>query len=288
MIILQNQFLKATIAEKGAELQSLKRLDTDLEYMWGGDPAVWGKHSPVLFPIVGSLKEDTYFYNDKAYKLPRHGFARDNVFQAKQISETEAVFTLTQSESTLAVYPFEFKLSLRYTIIDSALTCTYEVYNPASSPLLFSVGGHPAFAVPVTKTAAYTDHYLDFNTTTALHRWKLIDGLISDHADALPTDEGRLNLSPGLFYEDAIVLKNIGTTTISLRNTKDAHGLNFNFEGFPFFGIWAAKDASFVCLEPWCGIADSVDHDQQLINKEGIISIAAKEHWQRHWSVECF
>ena len=288
MIILENEKLRATIAPKGAELQSLINKQTAIEYMWGGSAAYWGKHSPVLFPIVGGLKNDTYYFNDEVYKLPRHGFARDKTFGAAKISETEAVFTITEDEQTLAVYPFAFTFKLRYQLNNNSLSCTYEVFNSGNVDLLFSVGAHPAFAVPITKDTIYTDYYLQFNTTEQLHRWKLLNGLISSAAELLPTTNNKLLLTKELFYDDAIVLKNIKSNIITLGCSKHHHGLNFKFDNFPFFGVWAAKDAPFVCLEPWCGIADSVTSIQQLKTKEGINILATNTHWRRSWGVECF
>ena len=287
MITLQNKTLTATIATKGAELQSLINTTTNLQYMWSGDAKYWGKYSPVLFPIVGGLKNDTYYYEGKAYTLPRHGFARDREFTVKQITDAEALFTLTDDDSSRAVYPFAFTLGLRYKLEGNNLQCTYEVYNPGSEVLLFSVGAHPAFAVPLTGNTVYTDYYLQFNAAENLQRFKLDNGLIAA-PEALPVNNNILPLQQSLFYEDAIVLKHMQSSSITIGCNKNSHGINFKFDDFPFFGIWAAKDAPFVCLEPWCGIADSVHTNQQLINKEGIIKLAANAHWQRQWQVECF
>ncbi|MGC4100182.1 aldose 1-epimerase family protein [Ferruginibacter sp.] len=288
MITLTNAFITARISPRGAEIQSLSSKETGIEYMWSGDAQYWGKHSPVLFPIVGGLKDDTYYYQGKAYKLPRHGFAREREFAVTQISATEAVFTLTNDAQTAAVYPFAFELQLRYRLQNATLYCSYEVYNPGDTELLFSVGGHPAFAVPYKGNSSYSDHYLRFNVTEPLQRWKLENGLVANHAEPLETDDNILPLHAALFYEDAIVLKHIRSNSISLGCTKNAHGLHFSFEDFPFFGIWAAKDAPFVCLEPWCGIADSVDTDQQLINKEGMNRLEARGRWRREWGVEAW
>lgn len=288
MVTIENEKLKAVISSKGAELQSLINKETGIEYMWSGDVAYWGKYSPVLFPIVGSLKADTYFYKEKACHLSRHGFAREKIFLKDQLSLDEAVFTLTQDTETLALYPFAFILRLRYRLDDNQLTVTYEVSNNGYDALLFSVGAHPAFAVPVVEGTDYDDYYLNFNSTEQLYRWKLQDGLIADHAVPLPTQNGILPLAHELFYEDAIVLKNMQSNRITIGCTKHAHGIHFNFNQFPFFGIWAAKDANFICLEPWCGIADSVNSNQQLTDKEGIISLPVNSNWQRSWMVECF
>lgn len=288
MITLHNDTLTAVIAPKGAELQLLKNNHTGINYLWSGDGKYWGKYSPVLFPIVGGLKEDTYHYKNHTYQLPRHGFARDREFAAQQLNPEEAVFTLKDDADTWAVYPFAFTLKIRYRLNNSTLACTYEVYNTGNDALLFSVGAHPAFAVPLHAELQYSDYYLQFNQPENLQRWKLHNGLIATHAEEVETTEGRLPLQPSLFYEDAIVLKNLQSNCITLATEKDTHGLHFYFNNFPFFGIWAAKDAPFVCLEPWCGIADGVNHHQQLEEKEGINALAPDAHFERTWSVEVF
>lgn len=288
MIILENEFLRAVIDPKGAELQSLMHKAAGIEHMWSGDAAYWGKHSPVLFPIVGSLKNDSYIYRDKSYSLPRHGFAREKIFTKEIIHPTEALLSLVPDELTLALYPFDFITRLRYRLNNHTLSLTYEVENPGTEVLLFSLGAHPAFAVPFTNDTNYTDYYLAFNVAEPLERFKLQDGLLTNTTELLNTPHKRLALHPSLFYEDAIVLKNMHSNQITLGCNSHPHGIHFSFNDFPFFGIWAAKDAPFVCLEPWCGIADSNTHNQQLENKEGIHSLAPGAPWQRTWSVTCF
>ena len=296
MITLKNETITAIVHPKGAELQSLLHKN-GIQYMWSGDAAYWGKHSPVLFPIVGTLKNDTYYYKDKAYQLSRHGFARDKVFTSKQTGKSEAVLTLAEDEETLKVYPFPFTLNLRYQLQDNRLLCTYEVINTGNSEMLFSIGGHPAFAVPLVKGTVYTDYYLLFSKAEPLIRYKLDNGLIADEKQALetiaciPGTENaaiKLLLKPDLFYEDAIVLKHLQNYYTTLASNKHSHGLQFDFTGFPYLGIWAAKNAPFVCIEPWCGITDSIHHNQQLAKKEGIIALKAGGSWRRSWSVACF
>lgn len=288
MIFIENEHLKASFSAKGAELQSIKGIDSSREYMWRGDSSFWGKFSPVLFPIVGALKHDSYQFENKTYQLPRHGFARDLDFDYHHVNEQEIIFTLKHSDETLKVYPFKFSLSLHYKMHGSSLCCTYEVINPADNNLFFSVGGHPAFAVPLNEQGVYTDYYLQFNKDEELIFYHIVDNLISDQTATIKLDNGKLHLKNELFYDDALVLKNLKSDRISLLNTKNYNGLNFNFKDFPYFGIWAAKDADFVCLEPWCGVADGVSHNQQLKDKEGIITLAAKGEWRRTWEVTCF
>ena len=154
--------------------------------------------------------------------------------------------------------------------------------------MFFSLGAHPAFAVPNTPNTNYEDYYLAFNDDEKLTYWKLEDGLVANETETLELSRHRLNLKHDLFYNDALVFKTLQSNCISLLNTKNDYGLHFHFDDFPFFGIWAAKDASFVCLEPWCGVADSVNHNQRLANKEGIVKLDAGNSWNRCWEVECF
>lgn len=288
LIAIENEHIKATFATKGAELQSVSGVHSSTEYLWSGDPKFWGKFSPVLFPIVGALKDNTYFYQGQTYTLPRHGFARDMEFDCRQVGEHEILFTLRHSEETLKIYPFEFRLNLRYRIFGASLCCTYEVHNPASQELLFSIGAHPAFAAPLNQQGSYTDYSLQFNQDQELVYHHIVANLISDQTSILALPDGKLDLKHELFYDDALVLKQLQSNEITLMNSKNYNGLTFKFEGFPYFGIWAAKDADFVCLEPWCGIADATDSDQQLATKEGIQQLAPQGNWERTWKVTFF
>ena len=286
MTELRNGNLSVSIYEKGAELQSLKR--DGLEYLWQANAKYWAKHSPVLFPIVGELKDGKYIFENKEYALPRHGFARDKVFEIEKISDTCAIFTLRSDDETLSVYPFRFIFQVRYELKEDELSCTYVVKNTNDFAMYFSVGGHPAFKVPLDEKLEYNDYSLKFNDDKILNRFLLHGGLTGDDVQPLPLDEHELHLDPSLFYADAIVLKDLKSQQITLRSDKDSRGLTFQFEGFPYFGIWAAKYAPFVCLEPWCGIADNIHHDGQLINKEGINKLAIGESWERTWRVKLF
>ena len=286
MLKIANNKLAVVINEKGAELQSIKY--NDIEYLWQADGRFWNKHAPVLFPIVGTLKNGEYIFNDKTYKLPRHGFARDKQFVVEQTSPFSSKFILHDDETTLAVYPFKFNFQVEYKVEDASLFCSYNVNNRSDNDVYFSVGGHPAFNVPLVKDLKYTDYFLEFNNDETLRRYLLHKGLISDTTELIKLDNKRLELLHSLFYSDAIVLKHIKSNEIKLYSDKDAHGLKFKFDSFPYFGIWAAVDAPFVCLEPWCGIADNIHHNLQLVNKEGINKLSPKESWTRTWSVELF
>ena len=286
---LENSDLVVKVHSKGAELFSIVGKGTGLEYMWSGDPLFWGKTSPVLFPIVGTLKDDKFFIDGNSYALSRHGFARDVEFDVRELSAEKAQFTLNSSEGSLKKYPFEFSLRMTYSLLANFLSVEYSVENNTRGDMLFSLGAHPAFKVPLVNGTLYEDHYLEFNKSETTPRWPISDkGLIKAESIPFLDHVERIKLNKQLFYDDAIVLKHLNSNIISLKATSHSHGLDFHFDGFPFLGLWAARNADFVCIEPWCGIADSVSHDQDFTKKEGIESIASNESWKRTWKVKLF
>lgn len=286
---LENSFLKISLVDKGAELKSVIRKDSNQEYMWSGDPSIWGKTSPILFPIVGTLKNNTYTFNNISYQLARHGFARDCVFEIETQAEDRAVFLLKSNPETFENYPFHFELRVTYSIEKDILRVDYQIKNTGANEMYFSIGGHPAFKVPLTDQTSYDDYYLQFEHTENALRWPIdAGGLIENKAEPFFNNSSRIDISHELFKKDALVFKGLASRRVSLKSNAHNHGLDFNFEEFPFLGLWAAKGGNFVCIEPWCGIADSVSHNGELIHKEGIEQLSGGSNWSRAWSVRCF
>lgn len=283
-VTIENAILKATINLKGAELCSLFHKENFLEYVWNGNSSYWPRHSPVLFPIVGGLKDDTFFFEGRPYNLIKHGFARDMVFQKESSFGDSASFILTSNQETLSSYPFNFLLRLTYQLNGNRISVRYDVENRSEGSMFFSIGAHPAFNVPLVKGTTYEDYYLEFNEVESAQRW-LLNGNLLTEPTAYLDNARRLPLRQNLFYEDAIIFKDLKSTRISLCSDKTSHGIHYDFEGFPYMGIWAAKDAPFVCIEPWCGIPDADSHNQQLNEKEGIIQLPAEEIWSGSWTL---
>lgn len=280
-MILQNNQLTVTISNFGAELKSIKDAN-QTEYLWQADPKYWNKTSPILFPIVGSLINDTYSYNGTQYHLSRHGFARDYEFVGEKISETEAIFTLEANAETLKIYPFLFKLSLHYQLINTTLSCSYIISNLDDKKMPFCIGGHPAFSLP----DGMANYELYFNKDTLLNRLELTDkGLISDKVETISLNNQYLPLNHELFYKDALVFRDLKSNEIAILNKQKKQILNFNFEGFTHFGIWSAKNAPFVCLEPWCGMADLQNHNQKIEEKEGVYFIETNKKYEKKWEI---
>ncbi|MEO6231954.1 MAG: aldose 1-epimerase family protein [Ferruginibacter sp.] len=289
MYKIENDQLSITINPKGAELSSIYDKQDQMEYMWNGNPDFWGKKSPVLFPIVGTLKNNVFFFKGNTYEMSRHGFARDKNFEVTEQTQSTIMFTLLNNAETLKVFPFEFDFSILYTLENKCLSVAYIVNNLGNEKMYFSVGGHPAFKLPISNKLNYEDYYLQFNKVENAGRWPISeDGLIEIASEPLLISTDQLPLKKEMFYKDAIVLKHLASNEVQLKSFKDSHGFNLKFQGFPFLGIWAAKDADFLCIEPWCGIADSVSASQQIEEKEGIENLDAGEKFERTWSITIF
>ncbi len=289
MYQISNDQLTISISATGAELQSIYHRHNRQEYLWNGDPAFWGKKSPVLFPIVGGLKDNNYSFEGNVYTMGRHGFAREKEFTVTEQTPHQIHFTLLADEETKKIYPFDFCFSVIYTLVENKLTVTYQVDNTGNRTLWFSVGAHPAFAVPLVKGTAFSDHYLEFSEKETSDIWPLThEGLIKTTPEPYLENTDHLPLLKELFYKDALVFKSLRSNSIAIRSLVNNHGIKLSFDGFPYMGIWSARNADFVCIEPWCGIADTEDSTGDLTHKEGIHSLYAGGSFTRNWQVKIF
>jgi len=281
--LFSNQ-LTVSINALGAELCSVKNAN-GVEFIWQADKTVWARHAPVLFPIVGKLKEDQYFFENRSYQLSQHGFARDLNFDLIASSNNTCTLRLQANEKTKQHFQFEFVLDIKYSLNENELKIEYLIFNPASKNLYFSIGAHPAFNIPLEKTEVFEDYCLQFSANT-FERATLQNGLISNATSTLNLLNKQLNLSTSLFNEDALVFENSQIDEISLFSTKNAHKITLNCKNWPFFGIWSKKGCrEFVCLEPWYGIADSVDSNQILTEKKGIICLESQKTFACAYSI---
>lgn len=286
MITIQNKKLKATFNKLGAELTSLINLENGKEIMWSGNPDFWGGQSPVLFPTVGALKNEQYIFEGKTYELPRHGFARRRIFEIKNSSENEVVFELKSDSDSRKIYPFEFSLEIKYALVENKLTVSYLVKNLSGKAMYFSLGAHPGFAIDTKNGLNYNDYEILFSDDEKLEIHPLIDNLISNETQTINLENKTLQLSYELFSKDALVMTTMKSRELILKNKKNHHKVIFTFSNFPYFGIWAAKNADFVCLEPWQGIADLENHNQELTAKFGILKLEENQDWKADWAIE--
>jgi galactose mutarotase-like enzyme len=281
-ITITNGPLSATIALKGAELISLKN-NSGAEYIWEGNAKYWGKHSPVLFPIVGTLKNNSYLYEGQVYALNRHGFARDNVFNVKLQTESSVTFSLSSNDDTRRVYPFDFELELIYTLENNTLQLDYVVTNKGDKPLPFSLGAHPAFAL----SGSFESYSLQFEIDEPLESTQLKDDLLSDQTEVIPSQNGVLPLSYSIFENDALIFSSLKSRAITIMQGENKL-LTVSYPNFPHLGIWTKDNAPFICIEPWQGYSDKPDTKGNLIEKEGIVMLEANGKYTSGWYVNIY
>lgn len=285
MYHLENENLKVSVITKGAELKSIFNKVSQQELLWQADSEFWGKSSPVLFPIVGALKDGKYIYQGKEYQLPRHGFARDYDFKLEEVKESQLIFSLEATEETLALYPFLFKLVMSYTLTENSLEVSYKVENLSSDEsMYFSLGAHPAFNVG-SNADDFSSYKLLFNKDSALRANRLNNGLLTMDKNITTLNNKKLPLHYQLFVNDALVLLEMKSDKITLLGNDDAPIFDFELENFPYFGLWTVQDSGFICLEPWAGVADFEDHNQQFTDKFGINIVQPNENWSASWTV---
>jgi galactose mutarotase-like enzyme len=283
-ITITSGSLTATIAHHGAELQSLKDADGN-EYMSSGDPAYWSGRAPLLFPIVGRLNEDRLRLGDANYTMLKHGFARKSHFSLINQSENAVRFRLSDSTETRAQYPFAFALDAHFRIDGNTLHMTVTARNTGGTDLPFSFGYHPAFAWPLPGGGARGDHQISFEADEPAALFRLtLDGLITPDTVPTPVTGNQIALADALFEQDALIWKSL----VSRRLFYGAPGhaaLDIAFPDTDWLGIWTKPGAGFVCIEPWAGVADPVDYNDDFNDKPGVIVLAPRGERQFRMNV---
>ena len=284
---IKNEYIKAKIKSFGAELNSLQKIDEDLEYIWQGDSKYWNRHSPILFPIVGRLKNDSYTYQNQKYNMTQHGFARDKEFEVIKNEVDFIEFRLKSDEKTLEIYPFSFELYLSYKLEKNSLIVSYKVINKSDDKMLFSIGAHPAFNWTLKEDEKKENYFLEFENIKETKRYFLNDkGLVYDSVD-LKIIDNKIALNEELFKNDALVFEDLNIKTLTLKNSINENYIKLNFENFPYLGIWSKPTgAPFICIEPWFGVADSFDSSKNLEDKKGIITLLKDEIFSSFYSIE--
>lgn len=286
-LYLENENLKVTINYFGAELSSIQKKSTGTEYLWNADPAYWNRTSPVLFPIVGSLKGKEFQYGGNTYPMGQHGFARDMEFSLLSATETECWLELSSNEETLAKYPFAFRLKIGYRLEDEKLTVIWRVINEDEKTMHFSIGGHPAFMCPLEQHGQQTDYFISFDTKEPITYGLLnTDGLLATE-ETLTTEDGFLPITADLFDRDALIIEHDQAKRVSLCTPNKVPYLTVTFDS-PLFGVWspAGKHAPFICIEPWYGRCDRFDFNGTLAEREYSNTLNPQEVFERSYQIE--
>lgn len=275
MTVIQNDQLRVGITDSGMEISSVIHLADNREYIWQADPNVWGSQAPVLFPIVGGLKDGQYHFKGQNYTLPKHGFIRRNPnLRVVEQEENSITFELSSSPALKLIYPFDFTFRLTYLLKGNQLHQEHLILNESEDPMYFSLGGHPAFRVPHYEEESYNDYHLAFEYPESEASATVNDqGLIGPDTRPVPWQENQLPLNHQLFTQDALVFKKLQSRKVDLISKQHGKVLSVSYEDFDFLGIWAKPNGDFVCIEPWLGIADNHDTDGDFTHKEGILEL---------------
>lgn len=271
---MENEKLLVTIEDTGAELVSVYDKENRREVMWQADPDFWPRHAPVLFPNVGKYYEGHFLYHGQYYKEGQHGFARD--MELERIAEGSDYVThrLLADAATKERYPFDFQLEITHRLKEKTIEVEWKVMNNGGNTMYFTIGGHPAFNVPVQPDTKYSDYYLKFAEDRNTLAYILID---TDTGTAMPEtvymmqlDDHMYKIQDNMFDKDALVFDGGQIEWAAIAMPDGTPYVSIACEGFPNFGIWAKPGAPFVCLEPWCGRCDNSGFNADISEKEGI------------------
>ncbi|MBS9334736.1 aldose 1-epimerase family protein [Fructobacillus sp. M1-13] len=291
MITLENDQLIVKINQHGAELVSVWNKSAELEYIWYGDPMYWGRHAPNLFPIIGRLQGDQYELAGQTYYMNQHGFARNMDFEIVKQDTDYARFSLSDSEATHRVYPFAFQFDVIFQLKGTELFVDYEVHNPdKQQSLFFSVGGHPAFNLPLDG-GKFSDYYLSVKPEKVYDRIRLVGPYSNPNMPSPFNADIPLRLRQEDYHDDAIILKlDRQKTTFLLARLANQHGMEMTVDNAQYLGIWtpAGKDAPFIAIEPWWGIADTVDATGNFKEKFGNNVLAAGDTFNGTYAMNFF
>ncbi len=288
MHILKNDILTVQVKEHGAELASIKKGPT--EYLWQADPAFWGRHSPVLFPIVGSVWEAKYRVGEKEFALGQHGFARDMDFEVVCSSSSEVRYRLRSDEETLKKYPWPFVLEIAYRLHGNRIDVIWEVENPGDGDMYFQIGAHPAFYYPDYNPETQERGYLSFDRAQGLECIRIKEKGCVDaetkHPLEVPED-GLMPVTRETFdVIDTIMLQDSQIGKVTLHRADRTPWLSLSFDA-PVVGIWSppTKNAPFICLEPWYGRCDRVGYTGDYREKDWVNRLGAGERFASVYTI---
>ena len=284
---LSNQKLRVSILNKGAEISEITSIENNKNYLWDGNPEIWGSYAPVLFPIIGSLKNNTCEINNRQYNIPKHGIIRHNKnLKVIEKQKTKLTLELCYSEETLLIYPFKFKFVIMFELNENTLLVSHIVENLDSADIFFHLGGHPAFKCPFNSNERYEDYWVEFDhiensSVTTLTQ----DGLISDQTIHMLNNTTQLHLDGKMFNQDALIFKNLKSRRVTLKCSNHNESIIVDYKDFPVLALWAKPKAPFICIEPWIGCADHKHTNGIFKSKDNLIKLPKNEIFKASYSI---
>ena len=288
METISNSVLTVGVSEHGAELQSIQK--NGKEYLWQGDTRFWGRRSPVLFPIVGRVWEDTYRYAGNSYRIGQHGFARDMDFKVTYKGEDGIVYWLESTPETLGKYPFPFRLMIGYLLEGNRITVKWRVENLGQLDMYFQIGAHPAFNFPGFDASVDERGFFAFDSKEELRYIVPVEkGCVSPELHTLERDvDGLMKIDTHTFDCDTYIFQDAQLKKVTLLDRKKQPHISLEFDT-PLVAMWspakAHPDCPFVCIEPWYGRCDAVGFDGELKDREWIQKLGSKEVFDVSYSI---
>jgi galactose mutarotase-like enzyme len=292
MYAISSDLRQVSINPLGAELTSLVSVLNNEEFMWCGDAAIWSGRAPILFPIVGQLRHGEVRAKGKSWLMHRHGFVRKRHFSCEKKAENQLICTFESDDDTLLSYPWRFRLTVTYTLSGQQLLIDYHVENLDSETLLFNLGSHPAFSLPLADTQL-GDYQIRFDQRESLQLYRLKDDLLQRETEAFQLNQNTLRITPTLFDNDALVFININSCELTLEYCPPGCNapmsrLAVHTGGAPHLGIWAKPAAPYVCIEPWWGYADFADASGEFSEKSSVQSLVVGDTFEHRLTITTF
>ena len=281
---LSNQFLRILVNPVGAELNSIQTVADNFEYLWQPDPKYWRRQSPLLFPIVGRVKDDRYRVDGKEYPMENHGFVKECRFDLLEDSSGRLVYQLESNTDTLQKYPYHFRLQVSYGLNGRKLEVGYNITNCDQRRMFFSIGAHTGFRCPLETFETMNDYRLEFEQEEQVERYLIKDNLLIGGKELFFNNENVLPLSYELFKKGAFVMKDLKSYQVVLKSDKSSRLIKVSFKGFPYLVIWS-QPGPFVCIEPWYGVNGSENFEGDISEKEGIQALAVGEGFECNYQI---
>lgn len=286
---LENKHLIVQISDTGAELCSIYDKEKGRELLWQADPKYWNRHSPLLFPNVGKQYNDEYQHNGKKYQSIKHGFARDAEFFCAEQNDLQVVHVLRSSEETKKIYPFDFVLAVRHILHGNIIRVQWEVSNCGKEKMYFTIGGHPAFRVPLEEGEKQSDYKLVFHEKEELEYCLVDIPTGTAHVDKkykLKLENSMCPIEKNMFEKDAYVFDDKQIEWVGLAGPDDKTFISMKCCNFPNFGIWNIPGAPYVCLEPWIGRCDNFGFTGEIADKPGITELDIFEVFEAEYFIQ--
>ena len=295
MIVLKSDQLNVEFQTLGGALSSIKDKE-GVEYLWQGDPTYWSGQAPVLFPICGSVRNDTVLYDkedgsQKEGKIPRHGLVRKKEFTLVEQTDNTVTFAIEDDEEMYANYPYHFRLEITYTVTGKTIRTQYKIYNKeAEKSMPYFIGGHPGFNCPLLDGEVYEDYYLEFEKPercTVPKPFPETGMLDFNDRSSWLNNQKEIDLNYDFFSYGAVTLDELESRTVALRSRKHDKGLKLHFKEFPNLIVWSTLNKGpFIALEPWSGLSTSLEEGDRLEDKKDVKIIKPSDFDQVGFDIE--